>query len=218
MSAERCERLQRSTAIHLNCCDAPVCFQPSHIVFVFRTVKSTRRPSVAHRRLLRLATLALVFVFSFELMYVFPNECPVLLASQLLAVLQAWFGKAPVDVADLVCRLCGRCLYLVTQVRVAPTESYIHQQQSRKLKGSSNETGGGGVHERAACVPKHYFGPSSCFTVRLVTFMRCVKSVLRRSPALNRAYDAPFEYVCRKKNEDTTYTHYIGRSCAKTTR
>eukprot|EP00752_Nemacystus_decipiens_P002854 g2658.t1 len=36
----------------------------------------------------------------------------------------AWFGKAPVDVADLVCRLCGRCLYLVTQI-YAPT--HVHR-------------------------------------------------------------------------------------------
>ena len=30
--------------------------------------------------------------------------------------LQAWFGDAPIDVDDLVCRICGRPLYLVAQV------------------------------------------------------------------------------------------------------
>ncbi|CAM9745356.1 unnamed protein product [Scytosiphon promiscuus] len=37
----------------------------------------------------------------------------------------AWFGEVPVDVGDLICRLCGRWLYLVTQI-YAPT----HVQRS----------------------------------------------------------------------------------------
>ncbi|CAM9245974.1 unnamed protein product [Ectocarpus fasciculatus] len=48
----------------------------------------------------------------------------------------AWFGEAPVKVGDLVCRLCGRCLYLVTQI-YAPT----HVERSLCLFGCN----------RAAC-------------------------------------------------------------------
>lgn len=68
-------------------------------------------------------------------------------------LLQAWFGEAPVKVGDLVCGLCGRWLYLVTQVR----GWYHHQVHSVQRWAGGSEVGGWFAHTHDLMICCHRF-------------------------------------------------------------